>query len=181
MKKGYSYESAQANAATLMRAGLSRTAAWRDAYASARTCFFTRYPHGLLPHWLAYPNGQRTQQNRGSLVERNPARKILGTTQSPAVKHEIAKLAKLGFEFSGHRPKTISRVERKPVANVGLAIGECVGVMYRAKRDGETKTYLHRFVKKQARPLLIVLSDGHLVLHGGAYTFTDRGIEDKPR
>lgn len=183
MKAGYSFDTVQANAKWLVSNGFSIVAARADAQRAARVCYFKRYPHGFLPQWLASYGGRnrRDYDSQGQpLLRRNPARKVLGRSQKTGIAAEVAKLAKLGFEFSGHAPKVIRKIPRSSTANAGLAIGDVVGIIYRARRDGVTKNYLHKFVTKQARPLLIVLSDGHLVLHGGAYTFTDRGIEDTP-
>lgn len=63
-------------------------------------------------------------------------------------------------------------------ANVALAIGPLLGIIYTATRDGEIKDYLHRF-KKSSRPLLCATADGSkLLIVGGRYRFTARGIED---
>lgn len=56
-------------------------------------------------------------------------------------------------------------------------VGDLVGVIYKARGDGET--YIHRF-KKSARPVLYVSADGlQLYALAGAYRFTDRGFVDR--
>ena len=61
-----------------------------------------------------------------------------------------------------------------------VVIGECTGVMYDTVRDGEMEKYIHQFEKKTSRPLFCVTPDGNqIVLLGGAYKFTERGIVDK--
>lgn len=80
--------------------------------------------------------------------------------------------------WSGHSAHKVSRVTHKPI-KAGFEIGPLLGVMYRAKRDGETLNYRHMF-KQSSRPLLVSNSDGsQIAIVGGRYQFTDRGIEDK--
>lgn len=81
-----------------------------------------------------------------------------------------------GDEFEVHRvnvpgfPASLSKL---------VAIGECAGILYDTVRDGEIEKYIHRF-RKGSRPLFCVTPDGNqIVLLGGAYKFTDRGIVDK--
>ena len=62
-----------------------------------------------------------------------------------------------------------------------ITVGYLDAVMYETVRDGKTEKYIHRF-KKQARPLLCSSYDGtQLLILGGGYDFTDRGIVDKTR
>lgn len=62
-------------------------------------------------------------------------------------------------------------------ATDAFVVGDLVGVIYKARGDGET--YIHRF-KKSARPVLYVSADGlQLYALAGAYRFTDRGFEDR--
>lgn len=70
------------------------------------------------------------------------------------------------------------------VPEVALLIGECEGIMYRTVRvtgrgKPETLQYLHEFSPK-SRPQLAASEDGStLILLGGAYQFTARGIVDR--
>jgi len=67
---------------------------------------------------------------------------------------------------------------KMPIPDVALKIGQCDGVLYTTVRDGKTERYIHKF-KKSSRPLLAVSFDGRqLIMLGGAYQFTDRGIVD---
>jgi hypothetical protein len=51
--------------------------------------------------------------------------------------------------------------------------------MYVTRRDGKTEHYIHRF-GSASRPLFAVTHDGkQLLLLGGDYDFTEKGIEDK--
>lgn len=95
----------------------------------------------------------------------------------------LRKGAELYQDFTGHTDEfEIHRVSMPGfpgVLTTLVAIGECAGIMYDTVRDGEPEKYIHRF-RKGSRPLLCVTPDGNqIVLLGGAYKFTDRGIVDK--
>lgn len=65
-----------------------------------------------------------------------------------------------------------------PDVDVVLKIGHLDGILYTTVRDGKTEKYIHKF-KKNSRPLLTSTFDGlQLVLIGGSYHFTARGIVD---
>lgn len=62
---------------------------------------------------------------------------------------------------------------------VGYALGEIPELHYIAERDGEVFHFNHEF-KEASRPLLIVSHDGEqLIIAGGRYNVTDKGIEDR--
>jgi hypothetical protein len=88
--------------------------------------------------------------------------------------HQAAALYK---EFSGHTPQSVREV-RIVLPKVALLVGECDGIMYTTVRDGRVEHYVHEFAAR-SRPLLLASHDGKkLVLLGGAYRFTDSGIND---
>lgn len=96
---------------------------------------------------------------------------------SSVLKERIAEAARLRRDFTGHDSDRVEKAEFS-VPSVALQIGECDGIMYTTVRDGVTEKYLHKF-KKKSRPTLAVSHDGKtLVLLGGAFQFTDRGIVD---
>jgi hypothetical protein len=81
-------------------------------------------------------------------------------------------------DFSGHEPDKVKRVADPPI-DVALAVGKLDGVLYSTVRDGKHERYIHRF-KKSSRPLLAVSSDGKKMrMLGGAFQFTEAGIEDR--
>lgn len=89
---------------------------------------------------------------------------------------ELARAATLYAGFTGRRGR-VARVPLKPLPRVGLAFGELLELGYASFRDG--RPYRHTF-RSQARPLLISSHDGRqLVIVGGRYRFTHRGIEDR--
>lgn len=81
--------------------------------------------------------------------------------------------------FSGHDAELIGRVPKPVIPKVLIAIGEIDGILYTTVRDGVREKYIHRF-RKKSRPLLAVAPDGKsMVLLGGAYQFTESGINDR--
>lgn len=91
--------------------------------------------------------------------------------------------AKLYQEFTGHTDEfEVREVDVKgfPEGLTELVvIGECTGILYDTIRDGELEKYIHQFKAKKSRPLFCITPDGNqIVLLGGAYKFTDRGIVD---
>jgi hypothetical protein len=64
------------------------------------------------------------------------------------------------------------------IPKAGAKIGLCDGLMYETVRDGKVEHYIHKF-KKSARPTLVASSNGkQLLLIGGKFAFTERGIVD---
>jgi hypothetical protein len=96
----------------------------------------------------------------------------------PTRQRQIDAAAKLFEDFSGHKGNLFS-VPQPALPKVALVVGYCDGIMYETVRDGKTEKYLHQF-EKSSRPLLAASSDGkQLLVLGGAYDFTDRGIVDR--
>lgn len=96
-----------------------------------------------------------------------------------ATRDEIARAADLYTRFTGHDAESVGKVKVPRLPAVGVAIGELDFVGYTTVRDGVTEAYIHKFHKKD-KPLLVVSPDGKsLLLIGGNYTFTERGIVDK--
>lgn len=108
-------------------------------------------------------------------------RKKKELARNPSVrsfKLDIARGRKLARDFSGHDVSKISLMKSPESSPVRVAVGTVTGIMYLARRDGETKEYLHRFAQG-SRPSLAVTPDGKIVeLRGGAFKFTERGIVD---
>jgi hypothetical protein len=60
-----------------------------------------------------------------------------------------------------------------------FAVGNILALEYETVRDGEYEKYRHAF-RSKSRPLLAATFDGkQLVIVGGQYLFTERGIVDK--
>lgn len=91
----------------------------------------------------------------------------------------IDKAARLFKAFSGEEPEFLDVVRKPAFPDVLMVIGECDGILYSAVRDGEVKRFIHEF-RARSRPTFAVTPDGkQLILLGGAYSFTERGIVDK--
>lgn len=91
----------------------------------------------------------------------------------------VAEAARRFQRFTGHKAESATLVPFPPYPIEAFAIGELVGVIYETVRDGEVEQYIHRF-RKNSRPLLASTFDGtRLVIVGGRYRFTDRGIVDR--
>lgn len=86
--------------------------------------------------------------------------------------------AELFENFTGHRADGYHNITL-PDNDVALQFGVCDGIMYETVRDGVVEHYIHKF-KKSARPAIAASHDGkRLLLVGGQFRFTDRGIVDQ--
>lgn len=87
--------------------------------------------------------------------------------------------AKVLYEnFTGHDSEEIGHVEKPTIPDVLAVIGEIEAIAYNTIREGKKERYIHEFAKK-SRPLFCVTPDGkQIVLIGGSYNFTERGIID---
>jgi hypothetical protein len=92
-------------------------------------------------------------------------------------KREIEKAAELFEDFNGRSPEYVDKVNVKEY-DTAIEIGPCLQIAYLAD-DG--KAYRHEF-HPRSRPVLAVSADGkQLILIGGNYRFTGRGIVDIKR
>lgn len=92
---------------------------------------------------------------------------------------DVRKAADLYERFSGHEAEAIGRVNVRGIPKVGVAIGTVDGILYTTVRDGQTEKYIHQF-KAKDKPLFVVSPDGkQLLMIGGNYDFTERGIVDQ--
>lgn len=176
LKKGFGQAIIRHNIGEMIRAGIPRAAAIRDAHQAARDAFWRAHPYGSLPGYI-YPHAP------GVSGRNNPGRKsgVGGTDRkpNPVPPSEIAQARKLFEDFTGHTVTEITRLDLPPTPKVGLAVGTCDGILYTTERDGKIEKYIHTF-KKNARPLFAVSHDGlQLLLIGGKYEFTEAGITDK--
>jgi len=89
---------------------------------------------------------------------------------------ELEQAKKLFRSFHGRDPKT-SELAEIPLPGkgvIGLEVGKCVGIAYRAAGNGEV--YYHEF-PAATRPRLFVTPAGEQAyLIGGTYKFTNRGF-----
>lgn len=89
-----------------------------------------------------------------------------------------ARAADLYERFTGHDAEPSGHVTVPPLPEVVAVIGPCDFVGYTTVRDGITEKYIHKF-RARDKPLLCVTPDGsQILLVGGNYVFTERGIVD---
>lgn len=115
--------------------------------------------------------------------KRNPAKKTRAKPRKknpvPASKYLKIKQAIERFkDFTGMDPEHLDEYAVQH-PDVALVIGTLDAVSYTTVREGQKELYEHKF-KKPSRPLLCSSFDGkQLVILGGVYTFTERGIVDE--
>lgn len=81
-------------------------------------------------------------------------------------------------DFVGKDITEFEEIEIADHHDVGYVLGEIPEVHYIAERDGESFHFHHTF-RETSRPLLVVSFDGNqLMIAGGRYQVTDRGIVD---
>lgn len=94
-----------------------------------------------------------------------------------AKEKEIDEALELFENFTGEGAEEIETFNFD-LPGIGVEIGTLDGLMYTATRDGVEEKYIHEF-KNKSRPLLAVSYDGkQLIVIGGSYQFTEKGIED---
>ena len=93
-------------------------------------------------------------------------------------REQLTRATRLYKRFTGHDAEPLADVAAPRVPRVGLVVGECDKIDYTTVRDGRTERYTHKFHPGD-KPLLVVSPDGkQLLLIGGRFTFTERGIVD---
>ena len=153
LASGYSRETVSRNIAELRRAGYDVSVASAIAFKSARRDYRRAHKYGTWPRYL-----------RRAPTLANPL---------------VSQGEKLFRSFMLKRPAKVSRVRVPAPPKVGLAIGKIATIIYESDRGGSKHLYRHDF-GQQSRPLLIASSDGkRLILLGGAYRFTERGIVNR--
>lgn len=100
-------------------------------------------------------------------------------TRPKSKRADIRKAASLYERFSGHEAEAIGRIKIPSLPKVAVFIGDLDFVGYTTIRDGVIEKYIHKFAKAD-KPALCVTPDGkQILIVGGRYTFTERGIVDK--
>lgn len=96
------------------------------------------------------------------------------------IKERISKAIALYKNFRGENPEFVDDLT-VDLPDTAFVVGKLDAVIYTTTRDGEKLQFIHKFTAR-AKPLLCSSYDGkQLLLIGGRYTFTDRGIVDKTR
>ncbi len=114
-----------------------------------------------------------------SIAAKKATRKSTARRRNPAPSADTERASDLYRRFTGHEPESIGKVKVNPLPKVAACIGTCDGILYTTVRDNVTEKYIHKF-KARDKPLFCVSPDGkQLMLVGGAYDFTERGIVDE--
>lgn len=192
LKKGFSRATLDHNIRD-MRAHHSLEEALGASYAIARAAWHERHPGEPLPDYLREthkrahrrrveaeekksrrrhnPHERRRTASKKSTTRRRSARR-----RNP-IKREGARARYAGFH--GELPTTEERVDLPPLPEVLWVQGRVTNIVYETWRDGEIVFFDHEFKEKSA-PDIAVSDDGRqIVLIGGSYEVTDRGIEDR--
>lgn len=172
LASGYSQATIAKNVATMRNEGYPQDQAIAAAYDKARASFFKRFPSGFMPAWLALPGGRRDRKGweEWTMREKNPV--------PPSRRVQVRDAVRLYEDFSGNDAEEVVTIDKPEMPDVVLVIGELDFVGYTTNREGRKEKYIHEF-KQGCRPLLCATPDGkNLVLLGGRYTFTERGIVD---
>lgn len=178
MKSGYSINTVRDNIVQLSREGVPRKNALAAAYASARVCYFKRYPGGWLPRFLQNPKGYGNKYNytqRGEPLRKPGSSEIamIPIQENPSIRAAV----RLQKRFSGSVGHT-EKINLPALPRSAVAVGPLAVIGYLSNRDGRTALYVHRFAV-DSRPHLAVSHDGkQLLILGGGYNFTERGIVD---
>lgn len=91
---------------------------------------------------------------------------------------DVQQAASLYERFSGHEARPVGTVKLPKPPKVAVAIGPCDAILYSTVRDGVREKFIHKFKAKDA-PIMMISPDGkQIMLVGGNYRFTERGIVD---
>lgn len=101
----------------------------------------------------------------------------------PKVAIDQATLAQAAKLFEGFRERDVSQIITRElmIPDVAVAIGDLHALEYRTTHGARRELYRHQFAP-WARPDFLVSPDGRqLIVLGGSFRFTPRGIVDKRR
>jgi hypothetical protein len=94
------------------------------------------------------------------------------------MKKQLSQAVELYESFREAKPRKLARMNVK-IPRVVACMGHVEGIDYRTTHGKKVTLYRHKFAAG-SRPLLCVSSDGRqLMLLGGLYQWTDRGIVDR--
>ncbi len=187
LRKGYSKRVITANIAEMIKSERPHNSAVAIAHKSAREAFRAKHPRAAWPTWI-YPPSPNAEFARRMSAQRNPRAKsalalsrvnpVPPSSRSDSARR-LAQGADLYERFTGHKARYVDTVKIPSFPKELVQIGQIDGILYSTVRDGVPEKYIHKF-KQSARPLFTVSPDGRqIVLIGGSYDFTERGIVDK--
>lgn len=120
------------------------------------------------------PRRKTRQKPRYTVAKPSRAR---GTIRNNPTDRSMRKAVRLYSDFTGHNPTYLDDWD-VDVPDTALQVGHVTGILYKTKMDGKMQEFMHEFTGR-SRPILAASADGHqLLLLGGDYKFTERGIVD---
>jgi len=100
-----------------------------------------------------------------------------GVLKNPTGGRQYKKAVSLYRDFTGENPRHLEDWD-VIVPSHAMEVGKVTGIMYKARVDGKVQEFLHEFTGR-SRPILAASADGRqLLLLGGDYKMTERGIVD---
>ena len=129
--------------------------------------------------WTRRPvrSGAEVRPPKGHLMHRDLLPAIKKNPTPGRIGRAYKRAVKLYQDFTGHDPKFLDEWSVS-VPEVAMQVGKITGIMYTTKMDGKEQEFLHEF-SGRSRPILAASADGNqLLILGGNYSFTDRGIID---
>jgi hypothetical protein len=91
---------------------------------------------------------------------------------------DVSKAIRLYENFHDQGADFIDK-KNLTIPNVVIKVGTCDGILYTTTQRGKKIKYIHHF-RRQSKPILAASADGKtLLLIGGSYGFTPRGIVDR--
>lgn len=122
-----------------------------------------------------HPDGSVTDSPRApkNAKRRAPRSNQRDKENSP----EVERAAQLFRDFRELEPGEVTPIEIK-LPRAAMVVGEIELIAYNTDHDGKAERYLHKF-RRGARPMLLASDDGKtLLIWGGNFVFTERGIVD---
>ena len=163
-------KSQMASMATTAKSGLALIRKWRRTkknpnFKSGRARSTTRAHRGVVA------------QDKKPKYVIGKAGKHRGVVKNPGRGRNLRKAVRLYTDFTGHDPKFIDEWT-VVVPDTALQVGLITGILYKTRMDGKVQEFMHEFTGK-SRPILAASADGtQLLVLGGDYKFTERGIVD---
>lgn len=196
LKRGYSRQTVSANISELVNAGAPQRQAIAIALDNGREAFRKRFPRKRFPAHLnrevkknpmfkVGPGASQIKEKaRGVVAQDKSASYIVksggqkrGVIRNPTNGRNYRKAVRLYRDFTGENPRFTDEWDVE-VPDTAMQVGKVTGIMYKARVDGREQEYLHEFTGK-SRPILAASADGRqLLLLGGDYKMTERGIVD---
>lgn len=194
LKRGYSRDTVSTNIGELVNSGMPQKQAVAAGLQEGRAAYRKRFPRKAYPAHLSLRSNPKFKTGPGaSTMKATGHRGVVAQSKTPsyiigqAGKHRgvvknpssrnMRKAVRLYTDFTGHDPQFVDEWA-VDIPDTALQVGHVTGILYKCRMDGRMQEFMHEFTGK-SRPILAAGADGHqLLLLGGDYKFTERGIVD---